>query len=166
MRKGCTPPSVHVQPLLLAHSHTLPLCVGRSTHVAAPVAPPGLPALPCPARRPPLHAGGCRRDSAPLVPSSRAMPHARGRAACKGRGKDQGGCMQGEGLHARGGGGTKGGVCKGKGHMQGKGEDQGGCAQGEWPDTRGRGGCARERVGLCMNGRGCTPFPHPLHPVD
>ncbi len=30
---------------------------------------------------------------------------ARGRAARKGRGKDQGECMQGEGLHTRGGGG-------------------------------------------------------------
>ncbi len=68
--------------------------------------------------RPPLHAGGCRRDSAPLVPSSLAMPHARGRAACKGRGKDQGGCTQGEGLHARRGGGFVSEQASGAAHKQ------------------------------------------------
>ncbi len=39
----------------------------------------------------------------------------RGRAACKGRGREQGGCMQEEGLHARGGGGTSEQVSRGGG---------------------------------------------------
>src|SRR6266702_2708640 len=54
-------------PPFLRHPHllTLPLCVGRPTHVAAPVAPPVY--APHPTRTPSLctHAGGCRRDSAP-----------------------------------------------------------------------------------------------------
>src|SRR6266702_3940991 len=96
------------------HLLTLPLCVGRSIHVAAPIAPSGLcthPAPPPPTRRPPLQAWGHRRESTPLVPSAWAMPHARGRATCKGRGKDQGGCMQGGGCASKQGcARTEGGV--------------------------------------------------------
>ncbi len=95
------------------HLLTLPLCVGRSTRVAAPVAPSGLrarPVPPRPARRPPLHTGGRRRDSAPLVPSARAMPHARGGAACKGKGRAQGEGEGPGGMRARGRA-----ACKGEG---------------------------------------------------
>ena len=101
VQKVCWPPPFLQDPHLL----TLPLCVGHSTCMAAPIAPSGLracPVPPCPACCPPLHARGCRRDSVPLVPSAWAMPHARGRAMCKGKGHVQG---EGEGLHARGGGG-------------------------------------------------------------
>ncbi len=64
----------------------------------------------------------------------------------KGRGKDQGGCAQGEGegaggMHARGGGGSRGDVHKGKGHMQGEGEGQ-----------------VSERAGLRMKEGGAHPF--------
>ncbi len=118
VQKVCWPPPFPQDPHLL----TLPLCVGCSTHVAAPVAPSGLHACPAPshpARHPPLHAGGHRRDSVPLVPSAQAMLHARGRgrAMCKGKG-----CMQGEGPCTRGGGRTRGDARKGKGCMQGEGE--------------------------------------------
>jgi len=50
--------------------------------------------VPCSTCHPPLHARGHRRDHAPLVPSAWAMPHARGRATCKGKGHTQG---EGEG---------------------------------------------------------------------
>src|SRR6266702_3976141 len=105
--KGALAPTISVRP---PFAHPPPLC--RLFHLrgcprCAPwfTCPAPCPILSHPTRHPPLHARGCRRDSAPLVPSSQAMPHARGRAAHKGRGKDQGGCTQGEGLHARGGGG-------------------------------------------------------------
>ncbi len=92
------PPFAHPPPLCrLFHLRGCPRCAPWFT------CPAPCPILSHPTRHPPLHARGCRRDSAPLVPSSQAMPHARGRAAHKGRGKDQGdarkgkGCMQGEG---------------------------------------------------------------------
>src|SRR6266702_405077 len=109
MQAPTPPPLVCMQAALspsLSPQPPPPQCLYDWCHFPAP-----LVYAPRPARRPPLHARGCRRDTAPLVPSALAMPHARGRATCKGkgkckgRGKDQGGCMQGEGLHTRGGGG-------------------------------------------------------------
>ncbi len=116
-----------------------PPCVGHSTRMAAPVAPSGLcahPIPPCPTHHPPLHARGHRRDSVPLVPSARAMPHTRGRATCKGKGHTQGEGEGPGGMHARGRA-----ACKGRGRV-----------------------C--KRAGLRTNRRGCAPFLHPLHPVD
>ncbi len=90
------------------HLLTLPLCVGRSTHVAAPVAPPGLRAPPRPTPPHPPSSPACRgaqegqHTPSPLFPGYAARKgkgctqgegegpggmHARGRAACKGRGR-------------------------------------------------------------------------------
>ena len=127
-----------------------PLCVGHPTYVAAPVVPPGLPALPHPTCHPPLHARGHRRDSAP-TPS----PLQPGYATPPGLYTPP--CPHTFPLcvHARGAGGTRGDAHKEKGHVQGEG-----------PHARGGGGSAIEQAGLHMNRRGHTPSLHPLHPVD
>ena len=84
------PPFAHPPPLCRSsHSHGCPCCTPRFTR-------------PTPSCRPPLHARGRRRDSAPLVPSARVMPHARGRAACKGKGRAQGEGEGPGGMRARG----------------------------------------------------------------
>src|SRR6266702_5588325 len=101
--KGALAPTISARP---PFAHPPPLC--RLFHLrGCPCCALQFTCPPCPAPPHPLSSPACwgRRDSAPLVPSAQAMPHTRGRAARKGRGKDQGGCVQGEGLHARGGGG-------------------------------------------------------------
>ncbi len=111
--KGALAPTISTRP---PFAHPPPLC--RSFHsCSCPCCALWFMCPPRPTCHPPLHAGGRRRDSAPLVPSAWAMPHTRGRATCKGKG-----CMQGEGPCARGGGRTRGDARKGKGCMQGEGE--------------------------------------------
>src|SRR6266702_4585573 len=97
------------------HLLTLPVCVGRPTHVAAPVGPPCFRAPPRPLSSPAFR--GVRRDSMPPVPSARAMPTTllglRAHLACM------------PSLFARmpgGTGGTGGDARKGKGRAQGEGE--------------------------------------------
>src|SRR6266702_4814749 len=132
---------VRLAPPFPRHPHllTLPVCVGFCTRVAAHNVPALFSTLPRPARRPRRHAGGRRRDSAPTpVPSGLATPspprglrapphphifplcaHAGGAGgtggdARKGRGNDQGGCAEGEGTHARGGGVNRGMGARGR----------------------------------------------------
>ncbi len=102
------PPFAHPPPLCrLFHLHGCSHCTLWFTHPA-----PSCPAPPHPTCCPPLHARGCRRDSVPLVPSAQAMPHARGRATCKGKGHAQGEGEGPGGMCARGRA-----ACKGRGRV-------------------------------------------------
>ncbi len=116
--KGALAPTISSRHIF---AHPPPLCRSFHScgcpHCALQFTRPPRPTPPHPACCPPLHARGHRRDSAPLVPSAWAMPHARGRAMCKG--KD---CTQGEGPRTRGGGRTRRDAHKGKGCMHGEGE--------------------------------------------